>query len=651
MPQDRTSDRTPDLAPQHARLIDDSAIAPDVALTRGYRTVTTRAALRELGFGSRQLRVPALLVPVWNVHGEVVLHQLRPDTPRVVDGKPLKYETPAGARMALDVPPAARSSLGDPARPLFITEGARKADAAVSRGLCCVALLGVWNWRGSNAQGGKLALADWDSIALAGRKVYVAFDSDVCEKKPVRTALSRLGRFLESRGAEVLFIYLPPAEGGAKVGLDDFFAAGGTVEELLRHAESALRPPPGEGCPYSADEHGLTWHRPGPDGSSPVRLCNFTAEIRADTLLDDGLGVGQHDGFAETRREFELEAHLHGRKSTFRVPAAQFPTLSWVSQHLGAEAILFPGNSVREHARCALQLLSKDIERRTVFTHTGWRRVDGEWVYLHAGGAIGKAGPVRGIEVSLQGALAGLELPAPPLPCEKRELAALAAAELKLLDVAPDLVTVPLLSAVFRAALGSCDFTVHLAGPSGAGKTELAALAQQHFGAGLNARRLPASWSSTGNALEGIAFEAKDSLLVVDDFAPCGSVQDVQKLHREADRILRAQGNRSGRQRMRPDGTLRETKPPRTLILSTGEDTPRGKSLRARMVALEVEPGAVRWDAMTACQEAANDGGYARMLAAFVRWVAQERAELRFGGRDMRLTDVHGKVIPEIVGT
>ncbi len=30
---------------------------------------------------------------------------------------------------------------------LFITEGARKADAAVSKSLCCVDLLGVWNWR------------------------------------------------------------------------------------------------------------------------------------------------------------------------------------------------------------------------------------------------------------------------------------------------------------------------------------------------------------------------------------------------------------------------------------------------------------------------------------------------------------------------
>jgi hypothetical protein len=42
-------------------------------------------------------------------------------------------------------------------------------------------------------------------------------------------------------------------------------------------------------------------------------------------------------------------------------------------------------------------------------------------------------------------------------------------------------------------------------------KSEAAALAQQHFGAGLDARHLPANWSSTGNALEALAFTAKDA--------------------------------------------------------------------------------------------------------------------------------------------
>src|SRR5262249_44292852 len=152
----------------------ESGINADVAQARGYRTVHTRAELRRLGFSEQQARAPALLIPIHNVHRETSLYQIRPDAPRMVDGKCIKYETPRGARMAIDVPPAAQSLLGAPERPLFITEGARKADAAVSRDLCCIDLLGVWNWRGRNDDGGLTALADWELIHLKGRHVYIA---------------------------------------------------------------------------------------------------------------------------------------------------------------------------------------------------------------------------------------------------------------------------------------------------------------------------------------------------------------------------------------------------------------------------------------------------------------------------------------------
>jgi hypothetical protein len=136
----------------------------------------------------------------------------------------------------------------------------------------------------------------------------------------------------------------------------------------------------------------------------------------------------------------------------------------------------------------------------------------------------------------------------------------------------------------------------------------------------MDARNLPGSWSSTANALEGLAFAAKDALLVVDDFAPTGSQTDTERAHREADRILRAQGNRSGRLRMRSDGSLRSPRPPRGMIVSTGEDVPRGQSLRARMLVLELGPGDVDWDGLTGCQKAASDAALGRALAGFLCW-------------------------------
>jgi hypothetical protein len=230
------------LLPDHAALIRDSGITAQVAQARGYRSITTKTDLTGVGFAESQRRVPTLLIPVYNVHGDIATYQHRPDTPRIVDGKPLKYETPKGSRMTLDVPPPARAWLGDPTRPLFITEGSRKADAAVSRELCCIALLGVWTWRGTNEQGGKVALPDWESIALNERQVFIAFDSDVVLKRAVHQALARLKAFLEQRGASVAMIYLPPAEAG-KVGLDDYLAAGHAVADLLALATTQLREP------------------------------------------------------------------------------------------------------------------------------------------------------------------------------------------------------------------------------------------------------------------------------------------------------------------------------------------------------------------------------------------------------------------------
>jgi hypothetical protein len=170
---------------------------------------------------------------------------------------------------------------------------------------------------------------------------------------------------------------------------------------------------------------------------------------------------------------------------------------------------------------------------------------------------------------------------------------------------------------------------MHLVGQTGEGKTELAALQLQHFGPRMDARRLPGSWSSTGNALEMLAFAAKDTLVVVDDFAPSGTRFDVQGQHREAARLIRGKGNQAGRGRLGSDGTLRPAKPPRGLILSTGEDVPTGHSVRARMLVLELPAGEMNWKWLTTCQRKARQGLYSQAMVGFIQWLAPRYEEIR----------------------
>jgi len=138
------------LSPAHRRMLfKESGIGARVAVKRGYRTVTSKVDLERLGFGRSQRNVPALLMPIYSPTWEIVLYQSRPNEPRIGKrGKPIKYETPSGASMILDVHPFCRERLKDPTAPLFITEEIKKGDALASRNLCAVALIGVWNWRG-----------------------------------------------------------------------------------------------------------------------------------------------------------------------------------------------------------------------------------------------------------------------------------------------------------------------------------------------------------------------------------------------------------------------------------------------------------------------------------------------------------------------
>ena len=215
------------LLPEHRQLLIDSAISPAVARGRGYYSVTTKSGLEVLGFSERQRRPPAMVIPLWSAAtGKESSVQIRPQEPRYdpVRGREIKYEFRRGDLLLVDVHPLIRDDARDPQVPLFLCEGIRKADSAVSRGLCSVALLGIWNYRGRNARGGKTVLSDFEFLALNQRDVYVVYDSDCVVNPAVHQALVRLGGVLERFGALTRYIHLPTGDGGVKTGLDDFFA-------------------------------------------------------------------------------------------------------------------------------------------------------------------------------------------------------------------------------------------------------------------------------------------------------------------------------------------------------------------------------------------------------------------------------------------
>jgi hypothetical protein len=354
------------------------------------------------------------------------------------------------------------------------------------------------------------------------------------------------------------------------------------------------------------------------DGS--LQLTNFDATITADVLEDDGSGT--------PRRYCEITAAVFGMTGeAFEVPDDEFAKMTWVSRHLGPSAVVYAGALVRDHARTAVQELSaKPIPQRHIYTHLGVRTVDGQRIFLHAEGALSAKGIVSGINVRLPEALARYTLPGPPTGAD---LAAAVRASLGVLSVGPPHAMVPLLASAYRAPLGPAPFSLYTYGKTESFKTALVALIQQHFGPEMDENGLPGSWSSTGNAIEALAFHAKDVVFTVDDFVLTGSLQDAARKHGEADRVLRAQANRRGRQRMGSDQSLRPVMYPRGLIGATGEELPRGQSLRNRMCTAEVKANEIAVDQLTECQQLAGQGQYAKAMSGYIVWMLAHYDALR----------------------
>ena len=178
-------------------LLEESGISEEVVRGRRYRTVYEPQGLEELGFSDYQLVTPTLVVPLYSLGRDLANHQIRPDDPRPdEDGKPIKYETPAGSSNVLDCHPYNADKLMDPREPLWITEGAKKADSGASRGLVVIQLVGVWGWMQDKAPHPNLI-----QVPLANRTVYLCFDADIVEKESVQKALSALCEFLWDRRA------------------------------------------------------------------------------------------------------------------------------------------------------------------------------------------------------------------------------------------------------------------------------------------------------------------------------------------------------------------------------------------------------------------------------------------------------------------
>jgi hypothetical protein len=347
-----------------------------------------------------------------------------------------------------------------------------------------------------------------------------------------------------------------------------------------------------------------------------IPLSNFTARIVEDQILDDGA--------IRTRRYRIAGAFANSTPLPDAiVEAERFGGSAWIRSCWGSRAIVYPGAGT-QFLEAAIQSNSTAVETE-VFGHFGWRRIGGEWVYLHAGGGIGGIGPVPNVAVEVSGPL--LRVVLPPVT----DIRAAVRASLALVEISP--LGAVLAAGAYRAPLGEISpntLSLFPHGPTGSFKSALEGVAQAHWGSTFDGTTFPANFTDTENDLEMKSHRCKDMLFGVDEYKPRGlGRRALDELHRKGERLFRGQANQSGRGRLTSDLKERPNYYPRGLTIASGEDTPMGQSLQARMVLVPVKYGDIPRAKLTALQASASSGLMAQAMSAYVQWLAPQIDGLR----------------------
>lgn len=359
-------------------------------------------------------------------------------------------------------------------------------------------------------------------------------------------------------------------------------------------------------------------------GADPKALCDFAALPRMELTRDDG---------AETSLHFVLDGwNARGRKlPRITIKAGDLDGMSWVTEKWGFDASLSPGSTTKSKVSWAIKKVGQLTAKRvTEYAHTGWRKIGGKWAYLYHGGAIG----MDGITVDMGDRLKIYRLDGGGSPeFAKIPYAEAARTSLRLLEAMKEEIAVSLLGTVFLAPLREFlimsdiapSFCLFLYGESGTHKTTAASLALAHFG-NFNARNAPASFSDTANQIRRKAFLLKDMPILVDDFHPVTSVQERRQMSAAAQALSRAFGDGADRGRLNADSTIKNSNPPRSVAIITGEDLPAiGASGLARFFILDIDKGDIPvGKTLTELQELARRGYLQRSMRGYILWLLKQ---------------------------
>lgn len=443
--------------------------------------------------------------------------------------------------------------------PVVICEGEKSADAAarVFPNSVCI-----------TSPGGSRAAAQADWTPLSGRKVRVWPDHDEVGEK-YAAEIARILHGLESEVSVIDAAALASCspDGGKREPIAKWDAADAVDEwsdlEALRKAAALFAklfdPAPAfvSWGAFTMKASGLTQETMkgrSDNGETVTEWIAAPFEIIGRARDPHGVGWGRflrwRDPDGRTHERFVSDGALHGDPASLSAGLAD-GGLSIARNQQRAFASYLAGANV--HGRV------------TMVYWTGWHEIGGHLAFVLPAETIGPKGAGA---VILDAAAHGPYDARGKLVDWQQGVGALASGHaLAVLAISAALAG-PLLQLATQEGGG-----LNFFGPSSTGKTTLLQAAASVWGRGTSPGYIR-TWRATANGLEGAAAGATDTALVLDEL---GVVEA-----RDAAAAFYGLANGSGKARAARDGTLREPKSWRVLILSSGEVPAETKLLEDR---------------------------------------------------------------------
>lgn len=360
-----------------------------------------------------------------------------------------------------------------------------------------------------------------------------------------------------------------------------------------------------DGCINAINTKGLFPHS--------EKICNFIPVCTREKNVDDG---------TEIKKVLTITGKCAGGLNLpeIDVPASEFCSMNWITEKWGILCNLNPGYKVKDMLRHCIQQISKDVKIENVYTCTGWKHMDGKWIYLHGGGSIGAGN----ISVRLRDKLSNYVFP----EAGYEDLKKAVKISQSIYKVAPHEIIMPLMALTFLSPLNEFlkqaghepKFVYYLVGKTGSFKSTLAALFLSFFGRFTNTN-LPMSFLDTANSIIYLTSLCKDNLTCIDDFKPSSS-KDVARMNNVFQTVLRSYGERTGRNRLTAGSTLMRQRFPEGNVIVTGEQFPDvGQSGVARCIYTQLKKGDVNTENLTIAQKLAGIGVFSLCMRAYIEWI------------------------------